>query len=190
MEKVQLARFGAMQNDDEEATLVQAAQNHPAGFQPLYERWVTPVYRYLLSRLASPAEAEDLTSQVFLKALEELPRYHHRGRFAAWLFTIARNLLTDRYRRSGREQPLEGAAGLTVPADLLSGLIQSDQVRHLRELILALPLADQELLRLRYTAGLSYAEMAHLLGRSEEAVKKSTYRLLARLHSQLETSHG
>jgi RNA polymerase sigma-70 factor (ECF subfamily) len=86
----------------DQAQLIRAAQANPIHFRPLYLQWVTPVYKYLLARTRDPLEAEDLASQVFLTACEQLPRYDHRGRFAAWLFTIARNKTIDHYRTAGR----------------------------------------------------------------------------------------
>jgi RNA polymerase sigma-70 factor (ECF subfamily) len=63
--------------------MVSSTQRDPAEFAALYDRFFRPIYRYLYSRVASAAEAEDLTAQTFLTALEALPRYHHRGHFAA-----------------------------------------------------------------------------------------------------------
>jgi RNA polymerase sigma-70 factor (ECF subfamily) len=71
----------------------------------------------------------------------------------------------------------------------LYGVIQSEQTAVLSKLIQALPEEDRELLRLRFLAAMSFPEIAHFLHRNEEAVKKSIYRLLARLHSQLEVSN-
>ena len=69
-------------------------------FAELYQRYLTPVYRYIFRRVGGDvAAAEDLTSQVFLEALHSLSGYRERGHFVAWLFTITRRRLADRYRR-------------------------------------------------------------------------------------------
>ena len=77
--------------------------------------------------------------------------------------------------------------GARLPkVDLLQAVIRSERVLELKGLIHALTEEEQELLRLRFVAGLGFAEMASLLGRNEDAIKKTLYRLLARLQSQLE----
>ena len=171
---------------EDEAGLIRAAQRTPARFRPLYLQWVTPVYKYLLARLRDPHEAEDLTSQVFLTACEMLPRYNHRGRFAAWLFTIARNKARDYYRTAGRSAPLEEAEAHGSDPDLLAQAIQSDEIQRLDSVIRALPEAELDLVRLRFTAGLTYGDIGALLGKQEDAVRKQLARLLERLHSQME----
>jgi RNA polymerase sigma factor (sigma-70 family) len=174
---------------DDEAQQIAAAQRDPRQFNRLYDRYVQPVYRYLFSRLGNPQEAEDLTSQTFLKALEVFPRYRHNGHFAAWLFSIARSKLVDHWRAA---RNLGAAPDETLPGefvDPLQQVIETERVQALRQLVAQLPEDDQELLRLRFTAGLSFGEVATLLGRSEDAVKKAVYRLLARIQNQMEVSH-
>ncbi len=174
---------------DDEATLIQAAQKNPASFKELYLRWVKPVYQYLYFMVRSPADAEDLTSQVFIKAYEGLPRYHHRRCFSAWLFTIARNVARDHFRRSWRELPMETAGDVAVVPDLLNQAIRSDELRRLEVLVRSLPDAEQELIRLRYVAGLTYREIGDALDSSEDAIRKQISRLLSRLQNQLEAGH-
>src|SRR5438128_9340275 len=85
---------------DDEAALVRAAQEDPAAFAHLYHHYRHRVYAYLRVRLAGEEDAADLTQQVFLQALDALPRYHQKtAPFGAWLFRIARNAATDFQRR-------------------------------------------------------------------------------------------
>ena len=175
---------------DSEADLVRAAQLNPGNFHQLYDRWVTPVYQYLFFQTGSRADAEDITSQVFLSAYQALPRYRHKGRFAGWLFTIARNNLRDFFRKRSREVPLDAAGSLASQADPAAEVAALDDLQRLRRLIAGLADEEQELIRLRYVADLSFADMAAVLGRREDAVKKSLYRLQARMLSLLEPDHA
>jgi RNA polymerase sigma-70 factor (ECF subfamily) len=173
----------------DEAELVAAAQRNPRAFGPLYDLYVQPVYRYLYSRLEGGPEAEEVTAQTFLAALEALGNYRHNGHFAAWLFSIARRKAADAFRQRSRQVPLADAERVPSEADPLAQVIRTERSAALAALIRALPEEEREWIRLRYVADLSFAEMAQLLGRNEDAVKKSLYRLLARLQSQLEDSH-
>jgi RNA polymerase sigma-70 factor (ECF subfamily) len=184
MPLVTTTQWRKMEQDD--LTLVLAAQQDPAEFAALYARYIQPVYRYLYSRVDNPADAEDLTAQTFLAALEALPRYHHRGHLPAWLFAIARSKAMDFFRRRPT-LPLEEHPD--DRPDLLAQASRSDEIQRLAGLIRSLDPGERELIRLRFVAGLSFAEMAALLKKKEDTVKKSLYRLLARLQSQLEANH-
>ena len=174
---------------ESEATLITAAQKTPVLFKPLYLHWAPPVYKYLLYQVGNIDDAEDLTSQVFLKIYQEIPRYQHRGYFAAWLFTIARNTVRDYFRKSGRQVSLDQAEKTTIHPDLLDQVIKTEEMERLNRLIRALPEHELELIRLRYAAGLSYAEIGALVRRSEEATRKAISRLILRLQSQMENDH-
>ncbi len=176
--------------ETDEASLVAEAQRDRRAFGRLYALYVQPLFRYLYSRIGGVPEAEDVTAQTFLAALEAFGSYRHDGHFAAWLFGIARNKAADYFRHQHRQVPLEDAESITVESDLLQGTIQSERSAALAMLINTLPEADQDLIRLRYVAELNFSEIGQLLGRSEEAVKKALYRLLARLQSQLENPHA
>ncbi len=176
----------APMNQDELPALITAAKNDPAAFGRLYDRYLQPVYRYLYSRLGDAHTAEDVTSQTFVAAYEALPKYRERGQFTAWLFRIARSKLYDHLRRSRREVGLEAAGELLEREDTLGVLIRAEELSRVRFLINQLDEEEQDLIRLRYVAELSFGEIADLLGKREDAVKKSLYRLLARLKSQME----
>jgi RNA polymerase sigma-70 factor, ECF subfamily len=180
-----LSRQSTMQTE-EISTLVQAAKDDPAAFGRLYSHYVQPIYKYLYSRVGTVHDAEDLTSQTFMTAYESLARYRERGYFSAWLFRIARSKLIDHFRRNKREVGLDAAGQMLEREDSLGVLIRAEELSKMRFLIKKLSEDQQELLRLRYVADLSFAEMAELLDEREDAVKKSVYRLLMRLKGQME----
>jgi len=174
---------------DDISRLIEDARQDPLAFARLYDHFSKPVYRYLYSRVGNQADAEDLTAQTFLIPLEKGPRYRERGNFKAWLFTIAHNKAMDHFRKRRPEVLLETAEMQAGQKDPLTNVIQSEQIVQLSTLIRGLDQKEQELLRLRYVADLSFAEIAALLDKREDAVKKSLYRLQARLQGQLEVKN-
>lgn len=172
----------------DELVLVRRAQSDAQAFGALYDHYVQRVYRYCLYRVNRATEAEDLTAQIFLAALESLPRYRQDGHFAAWLFSIARNKVAEHYRRVPHE-PLDESLLPPLQADLELTVEKSQRREKLLRLIQALAEDERELIYLRYVAELSFAEMAKSLHKNEDAVKKSIYRLVARLKVQMEADH-
>ncbi len=95
----------ALRKEADERLLIEAAQKDPARFAELYESNFERVYAYVVRRVGDRAETEDLTSEVFHHALANLQRFEWRGiPFAAWLYRIAANLISDRWQRTNREQ--------------------------------------------------------------------------------------
>ncbi len=179
-------RSGKDDREPEEFELIRAARQDPKAFGGLYLRYVEPVFRYLYSRLGNDNEAEDLTAQTFLAAFESFTSFRQEGHFASWLFTIARNKAMDHFRGRKDATPIDDLHEIPSGSDPLNAVIQSEQAAALSKLIRELPEEERELLRLRFLAAMSFPEMAHFLHRNEEAVKKTVYRLLARLHDRLE----
>lgn len=172
----------------DEITLVHAARTDAQAFGALYDRYVQRVYRYCLYRTSNQADAEDLTAQIFLAAFEALPRYRQDGHFAAWLFSIARKKVTDFYRR----KPHASLDEITLPPihmDLATDVEKSERREHLLRSIQALEEDEREIIYLRYVVELSFAEIAKMLNKNQDAVKKKLYRLIARLKDQLEAHH-
>jgi RNA polymerase sigma-70 factor (ECF subfamily) len=197
MDTVTRAISEADLTSDDEAALVEAARCDPAAFAALYRRYLAPIYRYLVHRLGNVKDAEDLTSQVFVEALEGLARYRDRGRFAAWLFTIARRKAITAYRRRRPILPLDPAdetvdagtlAATGSAGDLLERVEMSEDRQRMAALFTGLQEDQRELLRLRFTAGLSYHEIGQLLGRSPAAVKMAIYRLVRQMAERWEES--
>jgi RNA polymerase sigma-70 factor, ECF subfamily len=172
----------------DESALVRAAKTDTEVFALLYDRYVQRLYHYCYHRTNNVHDAEDLTSQTFLSALEAFPHYRQDGHFAAWLFTIARNKVVD-YHRHTPNAPLDESLAPPLHSDLAGEMEISQQKRKLLRAIGALAENEQELIRLRYIAELSFAEIAKALHKSEGATKKMLYRLLRRLKSQMEAGH-
>jgi RNA polymerase sigma-70 factor, ECF subfamily len=171
----------------DDTILLKAAIVNPTVFNGLYKIFIHPIYHYIYNRIGEARQAEDLTAQVFLEALESLPKYHHDGHFAAWLFSIARHKVVDYYRNLHPEVPIENKySNLNNQGDPLSTVIQIEETQRLAGLIQRLNKDDQELLRLRLVAELEFGEIARLINDKMEATKKRYYRLLTHLRQQLE----
>lgn len=172
-----------------EAAIVEAAKNNPAAFEPLYQRYKDRIYRYLFFRLRREEDAADLTQQVFLKALSALPGYRLQSvPFAAWLFRIAYHTTSDAFRRKREHISWEQASDvecLLAEADPETFLLQQERMVHLHQLLEKLDPAKRELLALRFSAGLSSAEIALVVGKSQAAVKKQLTRILQGLKEHM-----
>lgn len=169
---------------EDEAALVAAAQRDRQAFGPLYARYANPIYKYCFAQLGNRQAAEDATSLVFAKALDGLPRFHG-GSFRAWLFTIARNVVTDQFRARRFDAPLEAAAAVAAPGATLDDLAaDADRDRGLRALLAELTPDQRQVieLRLRDLAG---PEVAVVLGRSHAWVKVTQFRAIERLRAMM-----
>jgi len=164
-------------SDDE---LVALAMEDPRHFSLLYARYLDSVHRYCYRRLGSREAAEDATSLVFTKALTAFPHYRNAS-FRGWLFTIAYHVVTDRYRGSQPEHPLETVVELRdrspSPEDLA---LAADERRSIAELLTRLPDHQRQVVELRL-AGLTSAEIAQALDRSPSNVDVTQFRAIARL---------
>ena len=157
-------------------------------FEHIYQQHVRQVYGYLFSIMGNVQDAEDICGQTFLAVYETLHTFRGDSSIKSWIFRIARNKAMDHFRK--RKRIVTGELP-EIPQnhDPLNGVIQSEQVQVLAKLMKALPENEVELLRLRFLAQMTFADMADFLGRNEDAVKKSVYRLIDRLKNQVEGSH-
>jgi len=172
----------------DEVALITAAQTDPMAFGALYRRYLPRVYRYLRAHAPSPEDAADLTQQVFLQALDALPSYQPRGvPFAVWLFRIARHAAIDAARRRHPALDWDSLPEALHPADEQGPeavVLRREALTRLCALLQALDPAKRELLALRFAAGLSAGEIATVVGKRPEAVKKQITRTLQALKEQ------
>lgn len=167
-----------------DASLISAAKGgDAAAFGELYERYRDAIYRFCLARTGSAHDAEDLTADVFVKALRSLDRYQERGLpFVAFLYRLARNAAIDRARvRKGAlsmdDVPLELGSGVDVEREAIMGA----QRAILLAALTRLKTDDREVIVLRFIEGYSGIEVAQMLGRSEGAVRILQHRAMERL---------
>ena len=174
----------ATPEEQDERRLVAAAQADPARFLELYDRNFRRVWAYVIRRAADRAEAEDVTSEVFRRALESLRDYEWRGLpFAAWLLRIAANTLSHRWEKSGRETG-------DPPPEVAEPDAHLERRAILFQLVERLPDIQRRVIELRYIEERSLVEVAQELGKTEGAVKQLQRRALENLRAELEASHG
>ena len=169
-----------------DAELARRAARDPEAFSELYQRFLPGVYRYHLARTGQVQEAEDLTAQTFLTAWEAIGGFRGQGSFAAWLFGIASHKLADHYRRRRVDLPLELAEVQRSPDPLPEeAVVQSLEMRRVTAALRLLTPERAEAMVLVLFGGLSMAEAAQTMGKSEAAVKMLFHRGLAELKERL-----
>jgi RNA polymerase sigma-70 factor (ECF subfamily) len=167
----------------DERLLVAAAQKDPARFGELYEIHFGGVYGFIARRVGDRDVAEDLTSEVFHKALANLQRFEWRGApFGAWLLRIAANAIVDRGKKSGRELSWEDPPDVGWEVDLAEAMDFGRLLRMVEEL----PEDQRQVVTMRFAEQRSIKEIAGQLGRSEGAVKQLQFRGLQKLRVQMD----
>lgn len=172
-------------NEAEERLLIRTAQRDPARFADVYENYFELVYAYVARRTRDRAESEDLTAEVFRKALQSLPRFKWTGApFASWLFRIASNLIADRAKRTAKEQNVlmtEPSTHSTQQRDLEGCERQAQLFRLVGEL------ADDQkrVIVMRFAEEKSIREIAESMERSEGAIKQLQFRALENLRKRI-----
>ena len=176
---------------DGDAALVQAAKaGDAAAFGELYERYRDAIYRFCLARTGTSHDAEDLTSDVFVKALNSIDRYQDRGLpFAAFLYRIARNAAIDRSRTL--KQPLSVDGLLQEPASKQNVELEAVfavEKSILMDALTKLKSEHRDVVVMRFIEGYSALEVAQLLGKTEGAIRTLQHRALERLRREFDSS--
>lgn len=171
-----------------EEALIARAQQDPESFGQLYDHYWPTIYRYVASRVRAPQVAEDITSEVFFKALRAIGRYRHTGRpFSAWLYQIAINAITDHYR-----SPRLAEGSLADMPELIDGsppvedkVAQRLGAQDIWGLIESLPEQQRIAMGLKYGDDLKLAEIGVIMGKTEGAVKLLIFRGTATIRERL-----
>jgi RNA polymerase sigma-70 factor (ECF subfamily) len=169
---------------EQEARLVARAQEgDETAISQLYRQYAPGIYGYIAKRVGDSAVAEDLTSEVFLGALEGLPQFEYRGiPFSAWLYRIAHDRIADHFRRRGR-RPTVPLDDERLPAQDRIVQMADDRLRveQVGQAIERLTAEQHQVILLRFVAGFKLKEIAYVMDRSTAAVKMLQLRALTRL---------
>jgi len=174
--------------ENEKRLVEQAKAGDGEAFAQLYEAYFDRVYRFIFFRVTDDQVAEDLASQVFLKAWENLHRYHPHGPFLAWLYAIARNTVIDNYRTKKPTVSLDEAAPIATQDDRLDDRLQIQfEVQALQDAMRQLTQEQQEVITLKFIAEYDTADIAKSMGKSEGAVRALQMRALQALGRVMRT---
>ena len=181
-------RKPALEDLEVERSMVEAARRDPARFADLYELHFELVYAYIARRVRDRDIAEDLTAEVFQKALANIGSFEWRGApFAAWLIRIAANAIADQAKRAARE--VSGMDNLPEPS-ATPDMEAIEHSAHLFRLVNDLPADQRRVIVERFVEQRSIREVAAQLGRSEGAVKQLQFRALQHLREQMEAANA
>jgi RNA polymerase sigma-70 factor (ECF subfamily) len=176
----------------DERLLVEAARADLSKFEALYELHFARLYLFIVGRGHDRAAAEDLTSEVFHRALANLSTYEWRGTsFAAWLYRIASNAIADQYKRANRERSGNAdTLGSPTRANISSNEMESvDREAFLFRLVEKLPEIQRRVVCERFLEERSIKEIAQRLSKTEGAVKQLQFRALQTLREKMEERH-
>jgi RNA polymerase sigma factor (sigma-70 family) len=164
-------------------------------FAKLYDENMSKVYRYIYYRVSNQQLAEDLTSDVFEKALDNFDKYNSKkASFSTWVFTIARNRIIDFYRAQPKIQMVNIEEAVETPSrdpGPEEKAENSEEEQLLRECISKLPQNEQEIIRLKFTMEMTNREIAKATGLTETNVGVMLYRIIRKLRDNFqETPYG
>lgn len=171
---------------DEERLVQRAKEHDQAALAQLYEENFDKIYRYVVVRIGDKMEAEDVTQQVFLKALRSISSFKWKGvPFSAWLFRLAHNQVVD-YFRSKKKAAVPLDESLVSDDDSPQELTEHKfDIDRLLSATQRLTEAQREVISLRFAGGLSVAEVSGVMGRSQGAVKALQHSAILALRKRL-----
>jgi RNA polymerase sigma-70 factor (ECF subfamily) len=173
-----------MPDFDEQATVEAAKLGEQEALGRLYEHYFPRVYRYVVSRLRSNEDAEDVTEEIFLRIIDNIGSFEWRGLpFGAWVFRIARNEVVSHVRRQKSRGP-SAQLSEAIPDDARdhTELVEIDLTFKVVQIAIEkLPEAQRQVVTLRFVAGLTVAETAESLKKTENNVKVLQHKAIARL---------
>lgn len=178
-----------MERAEEQRLLRQAKRGDAEAFAQLYRAHVQTIFRYIYYRVSDTLLAEDMTGDVFTRALKDIGGYQERGKpFVAWLYSIAHARIVDHYRRAGRrpaESDLDDAV-VPVESNMDSSMLRRQAAQELRKAIAKLTDDQQQVIILRFIEGYRLEQVAQVMGKNANAIKALQHRALRSLANRLQ----
>ncbi len=168
---------------DEEQVL-RKAKSDPAEFRPVYETYFKRIFLFVLHRVGDKQQSADLTSQIFLKALQNLDTFQFKGfPFSSWLFRIAVNECNSFFRKAKRERlvMLDEVHAETIYEEMFGEETMQELKSKLPVVLSRLGEKELQFIELRFLEGRPFKEVAEILGVSENYAKVKTYRVLDKM---------
>lgn len=170
----------------QESKLIERAkQGDSQAFAKLYDLYIRQIYDFIYYKTHHKPTAEDLTADTFLRALQKIDQFEAGRSFKPWLYRIAQNIVIDHYRKSSRETVVEDIWDIPEDKDALLDSETRDHVRELKGHLKNLPSVQRDILTLRLWQGLSYREIAEIVGKEEANCKVIYSRTLKALQSEM-----
>jgi RNA polymerase sigma-70 factor (ECF subfamily) len=171
---------------EEELNAIVKSKKDSSAFKPLYYKYYSQIFGYVAKKVSDESVAKELTSNVFFKAITKINQFQPSGHsISSWLYKIALNEIRMHFRKVKQEQYLFHTETLVEPLQLFETSMDNEMLEVLERLLLRQKESDLMLLELRFYQGMRFEEIAKTLGISYENAKKKTYRLLARLRTEL-----
>ena len=168
---------------DQEYNIILLAQSNPQHFEPLYNKYFEPIFRFVYQRVETKYDASDITSQIFLKALVNIKQYQHRNvPFSAWLYRIAISEIGNFYTQSERNRVVNAQTiQLNELLDEINPDYKEEQIERIINALKKLAGDDLLLIEMRFFENRAFKEMGEILKITENNAKVKFYRAIDKL---------